>query len=65
MDNTVWETSDNRYYVLPGSSVSATCGQSSVSLGEWQQKYGQERGSTVLALPDLEQVVSAAEALLQ
>lgn len=65
LDETVWKTAGNTFMVPTGTSVVVPCGGKDIPLAEWQGKYGQDLGATVVELPTTDVLISNAKTVLR
>jgi hypothetical protein len=62
--DSVWGTKGNRFLVPRGSGVVVPCGGTSISLAEWQSRYGQDEEASVGDIPSIPELMAQARAVL-
>lgn len=64
LNETVWGTRGNQYWVPNGTSVYVPCGHDKLSLADWKGKFGQDLGASMRPIPPTSEVFETARSLL-
>jgi hypothetical protein len=65
LNGTVWATRGNTFWAPPNATIAVPCKGGTIPLSTWQDKYGQDLGAVVEAMPPVADVMEAARQLLQ